>query len=70
MLLQYGKVGVSQESFTFIFIFSSIWTSLWPKLTFAFEIFRCKMKQEQLQIQNTGKNLSKWVLEVNNASYE
>ena len=27
-------------------------------LTFAFQIFRCKMKLWQLQIQNKGKNLS------------
>ena len=27
-------------------------------LTFAFEIFRCKTKQVQLQIQNNGENLN------------
>ena len=37
--------------------------------TFAFEIFRCKTKQGQLQIQNNGKNLNKWMLEVKNASH-
>ena len=43
--------------------------SVAKRLTFAFEIFRCKMKQGQLQIQNTGKNLNKWMLEDKNASY-
>ena len=33
-------------------------------LTLAIEIFRCKMKQGQLQIENTGKNLNKWMLHV------
>ena len=37
-------------------------------LTFGFEIFRCKMKLWQLQIQNTGKNLNMWMPKDKNAS--
>ena len=39
-------------------------------LTFAIEIFRCKTKQGQLQIQNNGENLNNWMLKDKNASYE
>ena len=40
------------------YLFREMDFSVVRTLTFAFEIFRCKMKQGQLQIQNTGKNLT------------
>ena len=38
--------------------------------TFAFEIFRCKTKQGQLQIENNGENLNNRMLKHKNASHE
>ena len=39
-------------------------------LTFAIEIFRCKTKQGQLQIQNNGENWNNWMIKDKNPSYE
>ena len=59
MLLQYGKDwSLSRELCIYFYFFLEMDFSVAKALTFVIEIFRCRMKQEQLQIQNTGKNLT------------
>ena len=65
------RIGVlPRELYIYFYFFLEMDFTVAKTLTFAFEIFRCKTKQGQLKIQNNGKNLNKWMLEVKNASHE